>query len=435
MALCMPTGLVAMITQQSFMFLQTFEALRKRVMRHATFTKLVHLGPGAFEEVAGEVVNTAMFVFRNEQTIDSTAVFLRLVQAASKDRALNQACSNADRRNPAVRFHISQQEFKKIDGWPLCYWAPKQVLAAFADDPPLSLFADPTVGLQTGNNARTVRFHWETAGLTNWLPYLKGGYSGHGWDSRYFDSVAWTVWWGDSAIDYYRSSPSTRTNYLAKYFSQDDSSRIFKHAASFTKVSGGDFCARYLPPGTLFDVGASCVFPGEVSVWYLLAFLNSSLARFMLEMLNPTINYQVGDVKKLPVRRPQDQAAEKICELAHECVELKQELFETRLPAAEFVWTGLEKGRSLNLQARNLKECYATFVEHTEDLVLAILIREAVIDNEVFGLYDFPDESWSLVRQHVGKPVASLPIIPGWEVTVADNSEIVLELLSLYFAP
>ncbi len=63
--LCSSRGRVAMITQQSWMFLRSFIELRQHVLTETTIESLAHLGAGAFEEISGEVVQAAMFVIGN----------------------------------------------------------------------------------------------------------------------------------------------------------------------------------------------------------------------------------------------------------------------------------------------------------------------------------------------------------------------------------
>lgn len=61
-----PHGFMAMINQHSWMFLSSYEKLRKKIIEHHRIDTLVHLGPRAFEEIGGEVVQSVAFVLEKD---------------------------------------------------------------------------------------------------------------------------------------------------------------------------------------------------------------------------------------------------------------------------------------------------------------------------------------------------------------------------------
>jgi hypothetical protein len=103
-------GRVAMVTQQAWMFLRSFAELRavdqdqlerlppdafRGLLRDATLETLAHLGPAAFGEISGEVVNTVLFTLSNTcPPADHRLTALRLIGPKSpeeKDALLRQA--------------------------------------------------------------------------------------------------------------------------------------------------------------------------------------------------------------------------------------------------------------------------------------------------------------------------------------------------------
>src|SRR5690606_31442683 len=70
---------------------------------------------------------------------------------------------------------------------------------------------------------------------------------------------------------------------------------------------------RLLPVNSIFDTGGSCIFAEKKykNLYYLLAFLNSSLNSYIINCLNPTVNTQVGDIQRVPFAIP-NQIFEKI---------------------------------------------------------------------------------------------------------------------------
>src|SRR5699024_10652532 len=57
---------------------------------------------------------------------------------------------------------------------------------------------------------------------------------------------------------------------------------------------------RYLPPCCIFDKGGPSIAVTS-DLYYLLALLNSKVAELYFQVLNPSINLQVKDIKALPI--------------------------------------------------------------------------------------------------------------------------------------
>ncbi len=77
------TGRIGMITQQSFMFISSYEELRKGLLEEFAIEVMAHTGPRAFAEISGEKVNTTAFVLRREpdalRRANNTGTYFRLV--------------------------------------------------------------------------------------------------------------------------------------------------------------------------------------------------------------------------------------------------------------------------------------------------------------------------------------------------------------------
>ena len=77
---------LAMINMQSWMFLNSFEKLRKTIIENKTVLYLIHLGAHAFEEISGEVVQTVSFVIRNKRINHYNSKFLDLQNIDAKNQ-------------------------------------------------------------------------------------------------------------------------------------------------------------------------------------------------------------------------------------------------------------------------------------------------------------------------------------------------------------
>lgn len=197
-------------------------------------------------------------------------------------------------------FHVTAEDFKKIPGSPIAYWLSNKAIRIFAESTLLSAIADVRHGLSTGKNEAVVRRWYEVAfseiGFNyacrndalasgrKWFPYNKGG------DFR--------RWYGNAE---YVLRYDNYGNALMASFSghrHDGKDRFFQEGVTWTFISSSSFSARYTPAGYVFDVSGSSMFLDNPK--FLVAFLCSNLCYALLKALNPTINFQVGNLKSLP---------------------------------------------------------------------------------------------------------------------------------------
>ena len=178
-----PNGLQAMITQHSWMFLSSYEKLRMQ-LRTSDIVNMAHLGPRAFEEIGGEVVQTTAFVYRNTHIVGYKSVYCRLVEPTTQDSKESLFLSGRE------HYSVAREQFECIGGSPFAYWASERALSNFEIAKPLIEYSRPRVGQNTGDNERFLRFWQETEiqkigfGVKHdelattgykWIPYNKGG--------------------------------------------------------------------------------------------------------------------------------------------------------------------------------------------------------------------------------------------------------------------
>jgi hypothetical protein len=170
-----PKGYLGMINQHSWMFLSSYENLRKKLLQETFFDTLLHLGPRTFPEIGGEVVQNASFTFWNT-TLQENGSYVRLVDEGSSE--LKRAKTLEAIQNPACGwfYTANQKDFEKIPGSPIGYWVSHNVIDLFTTSTKLSeiIFADGQN--KTGNNDKYLRFHWEVNKSNDvYIHYAKGG--------------------------------------------------------------------------------------------------------------------------------------------------------------------------------------------------------------------------------------------------------------------
>ena len=281
---CNEKGFVAMITQQSFMFLSTFEKLRVELINNHTIINMAHLGAHAFEEIGGEVVQATTFVNRNNLIKNYKSTFHRLTEFNSESR------KEEEFHNDKNKFITNQSNFDKIPGTPIAYWTSNNFINTFEKGFSIEEISDFT-GSQniTANNDKYLRFIWEIDKNKinkKWRKYAKGGNF-----KKYYGNIELVVDWSDEARNFYKTNKTS--NLL-------DSNLWYKEGITYTAISSKGTGFRYLPKDCIFDKGG----PSIVNIKYLyycLGFLNSKLIKFYLNLLNPTINIQTKDIKALPL--------------------------------------------------------------------------------------------------------------------------------------
>ena len=287
----------AMVTMQSWMFLSSFEKMREWMLREKTIKTMAHLGARAFGSISGEVVQTTSCVLQNRSPQGYKPVFFRLLDGGEVEKST--ALANGEKRFDMT----AQDEFKKIPGSPVAYWVSEQFRQAFDDGTALKYFAEIKHGLSTGKNEAVVRTWTEVSAMElgleygtredalssgkKWFPYNKGG--------------NFRKWYGNCefVLRYDRYG-----NKLMSSFSghrHDGKSHYFLEGVTWTFVSSSSFAARYTPPGFVFDVAGSSLFCDQPK--NIVAFLSSGLCFQFLKTLNPTLNFQVGNLKSMPVIR------------------------------------------------------------------------------------------------------------------------------------
>ena len=278
------TGFQAMITQHTWMFLGSYETLREKLFSYSLIN-LLHFGIKAFEEIGNDVVQTCAFVFQNAICHNRKAKFCRLVDVKDSEKK-EQEFHNKD-----FYFERNTDTFKIVPGNIFAYWGEGSFITNFRNGFQIEHYAEFT-GSQniTGNNEKYLRYHWEVnsqdIGKTYWVFYAKGG------DYRkYYGNLEMVIDWREPARRFY--STNKTSNLLNEHF-------WFREGITYSAVTSRGTGFRYLPPCCIFDKGGPSIAITN-NLFYLLALLNSKVAELYFQVLNPSINLQVKDIKALPI--------------------------------------------------------------------------------------------------------------------------------------
>ena len=291
-------GYQAMITQHQWMFLSSFECLRK-IIKDIEIANLVHLGARAFEEIGGEVVQTATFVFRNAKIDNYRGTYCRLLDASSQTAKEEMFLSGK------ARYVAMQKDYENIPGNPIAYWISDKQKEAFGKKK-LSTYAKCCKGLDTGNNELFLRLWQEvdihkTTVLNNcgfWVPYNKGG-SFRKWYGNNFYLVNWSND-GETLSNFKGSNIRNRSYH-------------FKEGITWSTTSGSAFAGRKSPTGYLFDSKGCMAFSyGGISLEKLLAQMNAVTFNSFLDIITPTLDFNPGPVGNVPIEEVNNNVSEEL---------------------------------------------------------------------------------------------------------------------------
>lgn len=304
-------GYQAMITQHAWMFLSSFEKLRVKLQAVDT-VNMAHLGPRAFEEISGEVVQTAGFVMRKSCVKGYLGTYCRLTEPNTQQGKEEMFLAGEN------RYAARQEDFSKIPGAPVAYWVNKDKISLFQNRT-IQDIAPPRFGMSTSDNHRFVRL-WHEIGCDKfsfpaaeealvdkgkkWYPYNNGGQF-RKWYGNNYDVVNWEHS-GSEIKAFGRAAVRNKRFY-------------FRPGITWTAISGAKIAVRAFGCGFIFSSAGFCVFSHRA--YELLALLNSKVGMYFLRVFSPTMNFNVGDVAKIPVKIQEDGTeATRIAEIAERCV-------------------------------------------------------------------------------------------------------------------
>ena len=287
-------GLNCMVTMQSWMFLSSFEKMRTNILQSKDIANLMHME----NMVMGIAFGTAVTVFRNGHVSGYKGTYNHIKM---------QDIENDEPREFPVsgnRFaQVSTDDFSKIPGSPVAYWASEKALASYSF-PNMDTVAQPRHGLATSDNDRFLKLWHEIDSNTGslhercqfekkWFPMSKGGSF-----RRWYGNLEWVINYEndgkelkDYAISIYGCSSRTIQN--TQFY--------FQEGLTWSALTSGNFSVRWQEKGALFGSGGYCAFVNDNLRFYVLGLLNSKVTGAFAGFVSPTLNYEVGHIKTIPV--------------------------------------------------------------------------------------------------------------------------------------
>ena len=319
-------GFCAFLTPYVWMFIQSYEKMRKYLYANTSIETLIQFEYSAFEEAT---VPICTFAFRKGY-IAKKGCYLRLTDFRGGMEVQRQKTLEAiNNHKCGYYFEQCSDNFAKITGEPVAYWVSEKVRDAFANNPMIDDVLETRNGMSTTNNNLFLRCWFEISLLKcglgdftrqsakqsqrKWFRYNKGGEF-----RRWFGNNDYVVNWENDG-EYLKSYVAERYGSYSKEIRSED--RYFDESITWSGVTSSQTGFRYSPQGAIFDSGANGLFAQKAEiVKYTLGFLNTKLVVDFVKCVNPTINTGSGTIGKLPLCI-KDGEIEKVNLIVEECIE------------------------------------------------------------------------------------------------------------------
>ena len=344
---------------------------------------------------------------------------------------------------PENRYKAKQEDFEKIPGSPIAYWVSDKVLKAFEDNKTINEIATLRQGMATSDNNRFLRFWNEISindigfgihsrelakeSMIRWFPYNKGG------------SVR--KWYGNNeyVVNYYNDGDEIKKTVSKKYpylngntdFVVKNQDFYFKESATWSATTNGLFSVRYSPQGFVFDAKGQSVF-SDNDLKFILSYLNTKIVSSLLELLTPTLDFNLWYLNKLPIIFPKSpEVKQKIDQLAQQNIDISKEEWDSRETSWDFRINELIRMKNEVLKAQNcrLEDAYNAYCDYWREKFFQLHANEEELNRlfiEIYGLQDELTPDVSLEDITILKNEAK---IEGGEL-VFQKDEIVKQLIS-----
>lgn len=380
-----PNGFMSMINIPVWMFLGSYENLRDKLLSNQNIINMLHLGRGVF----GSDFGTTAFVFNNQMIERYIASYKRLFK---KQGAVDSVEQKEEWFFSDVTYYSNQDRFRNVPGYPIAYWVSDKFVACF-DNIKVGDVAQARLGMATANNDRFLRMWHEvdikTIGFgiasrelaveskKKWFPYNKGG------DFRkWYGNLNYVVNWEHDGKEI-REFKDEKTGRIRSHNYNLD--YIFRPGITWTFVSSSKFSSRMFSSGVLCDAVGCGLYCDEDDRLYLEALLSSKVTDYILNVLNPSISYQPGNIGSIPFISELSSRSQ-IEKMAEECYEICKKDWDDKEQSYDFRQHPLMRGHG------KIELFYKQYLENkTTDFERLRELEERM--NEIFiNLYGLESE-------------------------------------------
>lgn len=399
-------GKVGMIHPHTFMFIKTFEDVRKFMLEQTHINVMVDYGLDRVNLFGPGILLDATFYTLDMNSKDKTAgIYFNITanqQEKFKKGSLKQAYSDYLNDQPNDRVYtLPQSKLKSIKSYPFIYWISDEFREKFIKYN-LSKIGSVLSGLKTGNNELTVRYWWEVIDSTKWARMTKGGPF-----NRWYGNT-WTKVIVENDFELIKQQNSYSIPSVREI-----------ECITFPTSGSGRISFRMIDPDTIYNNASNAI--NSPNNKLLLGVLNSKMADYALDSLNPTVNTTVGDIQRLPLfdfKTIKDSYKVIIMRLVTQNIHIKRHLLQYSLIEEEYKQSPIVNSDDVAIGI-------ILYYNKENALQTQILLNESIINKTVFEVYELSEHDKQMVLEKEGIPVGDLPV--SHEAKVAYKQWLMLE--------
>lgn len=410
-------GYSGWMTPMVWMFIKTYEELRKYIILNKSIVTLIQMEYSAFEEA---VVPICSFVLKNGKEKEK-GLYFKLSDFKGGMEVQNQKVLEAlENKNCGYFYEANEKNFEKIPGMPIGYWASENLLEDFEKGIKTSELVEPKVGLQTGDNNLFLRQWYEVeeekisydtnsvAETENneykWYPCNKGG-ERRQWYGNYDYVVNWEN--NGNEIRNFKDSNGKLRSVVR------NPSYYFKEAITWSDITSGDFAIRYREKGSIHDVVGMSVFSEKIDrLKYILGLSGTKISNSIFKLLNPTLHLPIGTFSNFPVIE-NEQIKPKVISIVDDCIKISKYDWNTFETAWDFKvsplinferyveeFENVKIGENGNIENKKIdktqitliEEAYSQYKEFTNNQFLKLKENEEELNRIFIDIYGLQDE-------------------------------------------
>ena len=278
------SGNIAFVTPYVWMFISSYEGIRSKLIGDSTMQSLIQLEYNAFEPACVPVCCAA---FSKSHTSKYVASYIKLSDFTGHENQAPKTLEAIRNRDCGWFYDAAPDDFRKIPGAPIAYWISNKVRNAFNENEKIGTIAVKiTKGIFTGDNGRFIReWHEVSSSDPRWVTYSKGGAV-----RKWYGNTAYKILWegGRGKLSQFEGAGLGASKYFGR-----------PHFV-WSKLTSSNASFRHDNDDVYFDDCSPAIVMKKPD-FSVLALLNSKVAALMIKLINPTLNYQSGDIQKLPI--------------------------------------------------------------------------------------------------------------------------------------
>lgn len=371
-------GQLGFMTPFVWMFIASYEGLRNHILTNTLITSLIQLEYSGF---TGAVVPICTFTLENRKNTTEKGCYIRLSDFPGKENQPLKSLEAIKDRQCAWRYETNQESFSEIGGMPIAYWLTPEVQASFSTNEPLGSRYPVKSGIMTGDDNAFLRLWFEPS-----VSHIQFGCTSHvDMIGRFFPMSKggeFRKWSGNSQHVVDLENDGHRIKTSGQNFRLRDPNLYFQPYVTWSRISSGKIGFRVLDGGVTFADAAPGIF-SDRDRYKILGMANSKFAAHVLQAINPTMNFQTGDIERLPSTEVQSET------IARKIVHISKSDWDAYETSWDFTTLPL---LSPDHRGETLADSYATLRVHWQSMTDEMKALEEENNRIFIDAYGLQDE-------------------------------------------